>query len=198
MTVRPDPSRLPSPSRSGRRPGLFNRLMRDEGGLSAVEFALIAPLMITFYFGLAEFCQGYMAQKRMGHAAAAIADLVAQTDVVTVDELDDINAIGGLIMKPFPTTALGVRVSSVTRNASGVAKVDWSRASGMSPLGSNSTVTLPTDLIVNGESVVMAEANYAYASPIKYLMPAVTNFSSKLYSRPRKVDKVGCSNCPTT
>lgn len=174
---------------------LLRRFAQDRRGVSAVEFALIAPLMIAFYFGLTEFCQGYMAQKRMGHSAAAVADLVAQTDVVTTNELDDIVAIGGLIMKPFSTTGLTVRVSSVTRDANGVAKVDWSRGSGIAALAKTTVVTVPTDMIGNGESVVMAETTYAYSSPIGYLMPGVTNFHSKFYSRPRKVDKVGCSNC---
>lgn len=178
--------------------GLLHRFVRDRRGVSAVEFALIAPLMIAFYFGLTEFCQGYMAQKRMGHSAAAVADLVAQTDVVTTSELDDIVAIGGLIMKPFSATALTVRVSSVTRGSDGVAKVDWSRGSGITALSRNAVVTVPTDMIANGESVVMAETTYAYSSPIGYLLPDVTSFHSKFYSRPRKVDKVGCSDCPTS
>lgn len=182
----------------GSRPGLLKRFLRDRRGVSAVEFALIAPLMIAFYFGLAEFCQGYMAQKRMGQSAAAVADLVAQTDVVTMDELDDIAAIGGLIMKPFSSTGLTVRVSSVTRDENGVAKVDWSRASGTTALGTNAVVTVPTDMIANNESVVMAETTYAYSSPIKYLLPGVTTFHGRFYSRPRRVDKVGCSDCPTT
>ena len=88
-------------SRSDRRKGsagFLSRLAGDRRGVSAVEFALIAPLMIAFYFGLAEFCQGYMSQKRLAHSASAIADLVAQTDVVTKDETDDILAIGATIM----------------------------------------------------------------------------------------------------
>ncbi len=174
---------------------LLRRFIADRRGVSAVEFALLAPIMIAFYFGLAEFCQGYMSQKRMAHTASAVADLVAQTDVVTTDELDDIIAIGGLIMKPFSTSGLTVRVSSVTRGTDGVAKVDWSRGSGIAALGKNTVATVPSDMIANGESVVMAETTYAYSSPIKYLMADVTTFHGKFYSRPRKVDKVGCSNC---
>lgn len=178
---------------------LLGRFIRDSRGVSAVEFALIAPLMITFYFGLAEFCQGFMAQKRMGHSAAAVADLVAQTDVVQADELDDILAIGGLIMKPFSTTDLTIRVSSVTRDENGVAKVDWSRAGGgATALGTNAVVTVPTELIANGESAVVAETTYAYSSPVKYIVKDGITFHSKFYSRPRKVDKVGCSDCPAT
>ena len=86
-------------------------------------------------------------------------------------------------------------MSSVTRNSSGVAKVDWSRASGTTAYSVGTTVTVPTDMIANGESAVMAETTYDYASPVKYLMPAVTKFSSVFYERPRRVDKVGCSDC---
>lgn len=178
--------------------GFLTRLRGDRRGVSAVEFALLAPIMIAFYFGLTEFCQGYMAQKRMAHTTSAIGDLVAQTDAVTKDQLDDIFGIGGMIMKPFSTTNLTTRITSVTRNASGVAKVDWSRASGITPRVSGSTVTVPADLIANGQSLVMSESTYDYKSPIQYLMPAVTKFSSTFYLRPRRVEKVTCSDCPVT
>ena len=176
----------------GRR--IFSRIARDERGVSAVEFALLAPVLIAFYFGMAEFCQGFMAQKRMGHVSAMVADLVAQEETVATANLDDIFDIGGLIMKPFSTTPLKQRVTSVTRTA-GVAKVDWSRGDGMTARSVGSTVTLPADLIANGESIVMSEATYDYDSPVDYLMPAITRFSHIYYLRPRTVDKTLCSNC---
>ena len=176
------------------RRGLFSRLGRDERGVSAVEFAMLAPVLIAFYFGMAEFCQGFMAQKRMGHVSAMVADLVAQEESVSTANLDDIFDIGGLIMKPFATTALQQRVSGVTRT-SGVARVDWSRGDGMTARAVNSTITLPADLIANGESVIVSEATYDYDSPVDYFMPAVTRFSHVYYLRPRTVDKTLCSNC---
>ncbi len=176
------------------RRGVFSRLGRDERGVSAVEFAMLAPVLIAFYFGMAEFCQGFMAQKRMGHVSAMVADLVAQEETVGTANLDDIFEIGGLIMKPFSTAALQQRVSSVTRT-SGVARVDWSRGDGMAARAVDSTVTLPADLIVDGESVIVSEATYDYDSPVDYLMPGITRFSHIYYLRPRTVDKTLCSNC---
>ncbi len=176
------------------RRGLLSRLAGDERGLSAIEFALLAPILIAFYFGMAEFCQGYMAQKRMGHVSAMVADLVAQEEVVTAANLDDIFDIGGLIMKPFSTTALKQRVSSVTRTA-GVAKVVWSRGDGMTKRAVNEVIVLPADLIANGESIIVSEATYDYDSPADYLMPGITVFSHIYYLRPRTVDSVTCSNC---
>ena len=176
------------------RRGLFRRLGSDERGVSAVEFALLAPVLIAFYFGMAEFCQGFMAQKRMGHVSAMVADLVAQEETVSRANIDDIFDIGGLIMKPFATSGLKQRVSSVTRT-SGVARVDWSRGDGLTARAVNSTITLPTDLIANGESIIVSEATYDYDSPVDYFMPGITRFSHIYYLRPRTVDKTLCSNC---
>lgn len=169
---------------------LLRRLRRDRRGVSAVEFALLAPVIIAFYFGLAEFCQGYMAQKRMGHVASAVADLVAQSTSVSTSQVDDIFAIGALIMKPFSSTPLKQRVTSITRDDKGVAKVDWSRGSGMTARAKGATVTVPSGVIANGESLIMTEATYDYDSPVDYLMPAITRFSHSYYLRPRNTDVV--------
>ena len=156
---------------------------------------MLAPVLIGFYFGMAEFCQGFMAQKRMGHVSAMVADLVAQEETVTTTNLDDIFDIGGLIMKPFPMTQLNLRVSSVTRNAAGEVKVDWSRGDGMAARVVNSTIVLPANLIDYGQSIVVSEATYDYDSPVDYFMPGITRFSQTYYLRPRTVDKTLCSNC---
>ncbi len=172
----------------------LSSLTGDERGVAAIEFAMLAPILIFFYFGLAEFCQGFMAQKRMGHVSAMVADLVAQEETVAISNLEDIFEIGGLIMKPFPTAALQQRVSSVTRTAD-VARVDWSRGDGMAPRAVNSTITLPADLLAEGESAIVSEATYDYDSPVDYFVPGITRFSHIYYLRPRTVEKTLCSNC---
>jgi Flp pilus assembly protein TadG len=179
---------------ASKRKSLFARLRDDPRGVSAVEFALIAPVMIAFYFGLAEFCQGYMAQKRMGHVSAVVADLVAQSDSIESSQMTDMFRIGDLVMKPFSSAPLQQRASSLTRNSSGVVKVDWSQGSGMAPRTAGSTVVIPDGLIENGESVIMTEATYDYDSPVDYLMPAITRFSQTYYLRPRTVDMVSYTN----
>lgn len=174
--------------------GLISRLTGDERGVAAVEFAMIAPVMIVIYFALAEFCQGYMAQKKMGHVAAMVADLVAQHQTVNMANMDDIFEIGELIMKPFSTATLRQRVSSITQT-NGVAQVTWSYGDGMPARGAD-VVTLPPGLIGNGESIILSEAIYDYDSPVDYLLPGVTQFSNTYYLRPRTVDFILCTNCP--
>lgn len=173
---------------------LIRRLTGDERGVSAIEFAMLAPILIAFYMGMTEFCQGFMAQKRMGHVSAMVADLVAQEETISAATIDDIFDIGGLIMRPFPTTTLQQRVSSVSMVA-GVATVGWSRAEGMAARAVDSTMTLPADLIAEGESVIVAEATYDYDSAADYLMPGLTRFSHTYYLRPRTADETTCADC---
>lgn len=170
--------------------GLLSRLRGDRRGVSAVEFAMLAPILIAFYFGLAEFCQGFMAQKRMGHVSATVADLIAQNATVTEDEITDIFSIGTLIMRPFSATPLSQRLTSVTMDEDGAVIVDWSRGAGMTPRATGETVTVPDGLIAENESLVMTEVTYDYDSPVDYLMPTITRFSHTYYLRPRVSENV--------
>ena len=171
----------------------LKRFRQDQSGISAVEFAFLAPVMILLYFGMAEVCQAYMAQKRMSHVTSMVADLTAQAQSVTRNDLTDIFNIGNQIMEPFSPSPLQTRVSSVTRDNTGVVRVDWSFGRGMTPR--TGTVTVPAGLINNGESLILSEAIYDYESPVDRYLPGITKLKRTYYLRPRVVDKVLCSNC---
>lgn len=171
--------------------GFLKRLGRDRRGVSAVEFALIAPAMIACYFGMAEITQALLAERKAAHAASAIGDLVTQSSSVSSSDITDIFAIARTIMAPYSTTSLKMRVSSLTADSGGTPKVDWSSASGLTALTTGSTVSgVPTGVISAGQSVVMSEVTYSYDSPVDVMMPNAVTFSRKFYLRPRKSDKV--------
>lgn len=171
--------------------GLFRRLGGDERGVSVLEFALIAPVMITLYLGMTEFCLGFMAQKRMGHVSAIVADLVSQQKTVTNADLDAIFDVGNVIMKPFPTTSLHQRVSHVTR-LNGVDTINWSRSDGIT---GDSSFTVPADLIGNNQSVVVAEVTYTYDSPADFMLGDGVQFSHVYFLLPRHVQQIPCTDC---
>ena len=174
------------------KPSILKRLRGDRRGVSAVE---IAPIAIAFYMGSAEFCQGFMAQKRMGHVASQVADMLAQQEQVNRAGIDGLFDIGGLIMSPFSATPLKLRISSVVVGNDGVAKVAWSRGDGMTARSVGEVITPPEGLVIAGQSVIMSEATYDYDSPVDYLMPSVTRFNQTYWLRPRMVEAIPCSNC---
>lgn len=170
---------------------MLRRLKRDERGVAAVEFALIAPLMILLYYGLAEVTLGMMAERRAGHAASVVADLVAQSNQMNATQMDDIFEVGEAIMKPFPAATLRMRVTSVKADAQAAPKVVWSRGSGMTALGSGASATaVPAGFLAANESIVMAEVSYAWDSPIHKTIPNALNFNQTFFLKPRKSTEV--------
>lgn len=170
---------------------------RDRRGVSALEFALVAPVLILLYMGMAELSQAVITHRRVSHAASAIGDLVAQSepDGISAAEMTNIFAAGATILSPYSATPLKLRVTSVTGDAKGVPKVDWSVVptgqSGLTAYAQQATVTLPAGLIVAlGDNVIMSEATYTYDSPVKYALKNALNFNETFYLRPRQVAKV--------
>ena len=181
----------------------------DRRGVAAVEFALLAPLMVMTYFGVAELTEGLMASRKVSHVASSIGDLTAQASSTTPAQLGDIFTVGQTLMAPFPaaSSVLRQRVSSVTVDANNVPRVDWSQASaGYSALAKGSVVALPLAMKVNpndpdtpfvpkGQSVVVAEAHYAFASPAAKYLPKTSDLKDVVYLMPRQGASIACPTC---
>ncbi|MEC7795788.1 MAG: TadE/TadG family type IV pilus assembly protein [Pseudomonadota bacterium] len=183
------------------RRSLIRRLARDETGVSAVEFALIAPVMILFYAGMVDLCQGYMAVRRTSHVAASVADLTAQSRDITKADIDNVFLVGPSIMAPFAPASLEQRVSSVSRDTTTKYTVNWSRSwaasGGSGALSGRLTVAdadIPADLLPVGSSIIIAEARYTYASPFQRFLPSAS-FTRRAYLNPREVTQIACTDC---
>lgn len=175
-----------------RRP-LWRALWRDRGGVSALEFALIAPVLILMFFGLGELGQGLMAQRRATNVAAAIGDLTAQAQTLHDSDIANIFAAGAVIMQPISSTPLQMRLTSVTGNASGQPVVDWSDSQGGLTANTPGAVLtgLPTGLIAaSGDNAIVAEVHYHYTSPISVVLPNGLQFNETFYYRPRLTSKI--------
>ncbi|WP_297512859.1 TadE/TadG family type IV pilus assembly protein [uncultured Caulobacter sp.] len=176
-----------------RKPALKS-FWRDRRGVSAVEFALIAPVLIVMYCGMAEMTQAMMAQRRLSNIASTIGDLVAQNAQTGPSKTSDIFTIGTTIMAPFPTSTLQMCVASVVSDSTGKDTVSWSKASvtGMTSCPAQNAVvtTIPASVLPASQSVIMAKVSYTYASPIKLVLPTSMTFMRTYYLRPRKSDTV--------
>lgn len=172
-------------------------LIRDRRGVSAVEFALIAPVMIALYLAMTEVTMGLMADRRSDHVASAVGDLAAQVSTTSIGDINDVFSVGEEVMKPFPIDALNMRLTSVKMDASNVAKVTWSRShgAGLPAYTKNTVITLPANLIAADESVIMAEVRYTYTSPLAQTLPTPLVYNHRYYLRPRRSETVACTDC---
>jgi Flp pilus assembly protein TadG len=180
----------------------LGRLLRDQSAVSAIEFAILAPAMITMYIGAVELGNALTIDRRTSAVTATAADLVAQVKTVTTADVKDVQAAATDVMAPYPTSPLKIVLSSVVADANNIGKVVWSCASnGASPRAPNSTYPTPTGLTQADSSVIVAEVTYAF-TPLTNLtvFGAPTAFTMKrtFYARPRKsvkVDKTDGTAC---
>ena len=159
----------------------------DERGGAAIEFALIAPVAILLYCGFAELTMAMMAERRAAHTASVVADLVSQTPSVTAAQMTDIFNVADSIIYPFASAPLQLRVTSVTADAQSVPRVTWSKGHGMGGLtGGNAVSGFPPTLLAAGDSVIMADVQYAYTSPLHMTLPNALTFKDTFYLKPRQ------------
>jgi len=181
------------------------RWLQDQRGVSALEFALIMPLIVVLIFGMANVSQALMAQRRVNHIASAMGDLTAQNQTVADADFKDIFSVAGFMMQPLSPSNLSIRISSVIVDVNNVPRVDWSVVGPTLATGlahGTQMKTLPVGLISNtGDSVIMAETTYTFIAPVQALMPNGIHFNEVYYFRPRKSSCVLYGTeaaCPTT
>ena len=82
-----------------------------------------------------------------------------------------------------------MRVTSVEM-VKGSAKVLWSKAQNIPAYAKDTVITVPSGLMQNGDSIVMAEVSYDYDSTLGYFLPSAKTLDEVFYLRPRRTDKV--------
>jgi Flp pilus assembly protein TadG len=177
----------------------LGRLARQEGGIAAVEFALILPILIVLWFGGVEVTQALSVDRRLNNLASAIGDLVARSKVITWADIDNIFDIAPGAMFPYCRTetectneGLQMRVSAVTMNSAGTAKVAWSRAHGTTAYTVNQTVDtlVPATLRVPDTQIVVAEVFYTYSPAVGYVITGDRDLDDRMFFVPRLVSKI--------
>ncbi|MEQ9437070.1 TadE/TadG family type IV pilus assembly protein [Hyphomonas sp.] len=168
----------------------------NEKGVSAVEFALIAPLMVLIYFGCIELSFLMRMDRRVTSTSSSLGDLTARLATVTDDDMAEMFAAAKVMMQPYDAEAGSMRISSIVDDGDGVTKVAWSDAYAMSPLSEGSVVTVPDGIIPSPGSAIVAEVQFNYQSPFGYVLKLERTVSDKFYLRPRRVSEISRTHKP--
>ena len=131
---------------TSRRLHIARQLVKDTRGLSAVEFALILPVMLTMYIGAVEFSHALTVDRRVTSVASSAADLTAQSKQVTSASVIDIFTAANSIMQPYSVTPISIVLTSVVADEDNNTTVGWSCAHNGSARADGSAYTLPSGL----------------------------------------------------
>lgn len=164
----------------------FQRIAKDARGVSAVEFALILPLMLTIYLGGNELSHALTIARKVTHVTSTLGDLVTQSKVVTATDLDGIMDAATSVMEPYGTTELRIILSGIRIDAAGNAWVAWSHAFQDAPLVTDAPFNdLPAGITVPSTFIVTAEVHYNYTPVIGYTFTGDFDLKDNFYLRPR-------------
>lgn len=164
----------------------LHRMWRSKDGLAAVEFALLAPVMLLMFFGTVELSAALDCRARVNNVASTAADLVAQETSVSSSDMANVFAALNSIIYPYSTTPARIVISSLTYNTSTTGKVAWSDAQNATARTVGSSVTVPTGLMSSGGSVILAEITYTYSSPTTQFLTSAITMTNTFYAHPRR------------
>ena len=137
---------------------------RSKEGIAAIEFAIVAPIMIVMYIGLAELSIAIAEDRRVSHAANVAGDLTTQLSSVSSGNMSDImNAV--LLVLDLPASEypkVRMEINSYSKDASGALITDGTAVLN-GPFGSAYNASAIDSRILNDTSgVVVARVSYDY------------------------------------
>ena len=171
---------------------ILQRLAHNQKGVAAVEFAMIAPMLLILYLGATDITQGLAIDRKLGQFAATVSEQMARkTEISEADVLDVVRA-GEAIMRPFDFNRTKLRFTAV--------KIDGSSAQVTAATHYNWTIEedrgdnygLPTELMAlgNGHHVVIVTAAYDF-TPMFGVVSSMNLEQSSVHLVREQVDDFG-------
>lgn len=180
---------------------LFPRFAADAKGLAAVEFALLAPVMIFLFFAVVEGSNALSASRRVTLAANTLADLASQETRLSTDQAEDLFEGVSQIIAHGEIVADVRLVSLVLDVDADKIVVHWSLdRDGGEPYapGAEYTELADASILDASTSLIVGEIDYVYTPPLtRYLIPSV-DFKKRASRWPRRSARVLLCETPST
>ncbi len=167
-------------------------LLRNRKGVTAIEFALIAPMMAFTMLTSFDVIEMTQANRRAEGAAAALSDVVSRDVLVSDDERDDLFDAVAPLIHPSRVTNIKIRMTSAVVREPNRAEVVWSEAEGgLSAFARGAMIAIPREIGRTQSGLVIVEIRGSYRPPLGMLSAATIALRHIEYRRPRVIDPVG-------
>jgi Flp pilus assembly protein TadG len=188
----------------GRADAGLAHLAADRRGVSAVEFALVVPILLLLFLGMTDLVPAIMAQSQVDHANESTGDMAGEYSLMQASDMVTLFSVAPDVMEPLTSATLYVRVTNIYTDGAGNAKVYWSCGQGpMTPYTANSPVTSmptrsPMSWFLNtstpaaaNTSFIMSEIQYSYQPLTGYVVTGPISMTDTAYLLPRSSSYVG-------
>ena len=91
---------------------LFARFRKQEDGVAAIEFALVARLLITFLLGTTMATQSLWANGKVAQVSSVVGDLISQETDLDSTIFESIIKVAPVLMEPYPIGDTNIDVTA--------------------------------------------------------------------------------------
>ncbi|MGI9392909.1 MAG: TadE/TadG family type IV pilus assembly protein [Parvibaculales bacterium] len=142
------------------------RLWFCKKGIAAVEFALIAPILLVIFLGLVDIVQLLRMNYRLARVAETGADITSRCMSVNNSYMAMIMDAARAGAAPINLRAVALTISVLEMQANNTkGKIVWSRKTGTGSgrmVGEELDILPTSTAISDGDHIVFAEAEYVY------------------------------------
>lgn len=173
----------------------FIGFLRECKAVAAVEFALIAPVLLLLYMAGTEIAMAYTIKRKVERTANTVNDLITQVSDVDKAEIDAVFAISSAILTPYDSSTLDITVTAIRVDSAGKAIVEWSRSRGGTANTPGADFKLPADFSdLRSQSLLVASTTYGYLPLGGYGVLEPFEMGGTSYLTPR-LGSVICTDC---
>ena len=182
--------------------GWLRRFIEDRRGAGAIEFAIVAPLMIMAYISAFEITVGINMSRKVSRAASTVSDLMTQSDTTSAAVLDTMKDVTKSVIAPFQQAdGYTLKITGIAVDVDGKATVAWSRDEDKTaPYTKGTVVTLPQTL-EGAKSLFFVRTELSVPHKILLMAPNLSSqinnitLSKTSYFGLRRGTKIDCSDC---
>lgn len=182
---------------------LVKRLIRNEDGLGAVEFALLVPVLLALYVGAVELSTAMTIDKKVSKASAVATDIISQLETVDQTTLQEMVGIAQAIVAPYDSSSLGMQVVGIEVDSAGTPTIAWSwNETNGTPFTAGDDIIIPTAFAIPDTFLLQTTVNLGHN--LLLLSPNQANaewsestisLSKLYYLHQREAKTITCSDC---
>lgn len=172
---------------------LSRRYRDDERGIAAIEFAIIAPVMIGMYFGLAEIASAIAVDRRISHGTNVAGDLATQQSELKDGDIEEVIAAAMRVMSVTNVSDISIDMESFILPAEGEPPESRGRIRVNSSVGNFSNFDasgLDNKLLNSRSGVVVTRVRYNYTPLELRFFDSTVKLEETFLLKPRRSDAV--------
>ena len=175
------------------------RFRDDEDGIAAIEFAIIAPIMIGMYFGLAEIAHAISTDRRISHGTNVAGDLATQQPELLDADIEEVLSAALRVMDIPDVEQVSIDMESFILPSAGQPPESQGRIRlnvSNANFPSFDAASLDTKLLNENSGVVVTRVRYRY-TPLEFrFFDSTVTMQETFLLKPRRSDSVQIQNGP--